>query len=206
MNLAGFVLYVGFSGGSVVQNWPANAEGAGDRGFNLWVGKIPWSRKWQCVPVFLPGKFHGQRSLVVYSSWGHKESDMTELLNSITHVFYVSLFIVLSVGHVLFFGTPWNAACQASLSFTISQSLLKLVSIESVMPSNHLILCHPLLLLPSVFPRIRVFCSESALCIKWPKYWIFSFSIGPSNVYSGLISFRIGAWYVVGLQCMVTIT
>ena len=78
MNLAGFVLYVGFPGGSVVQNWLANAEGAGDRGFNLWVGKIPWSRKWQCVPVFLPGKFHGQRSLVVYSPCGYKESDMTE--------------------------------------------------------------------------------------------------------------------------------
>ena len=100
MNLARFVLYAGFPGGSVIQNWPANAEGTGDRGFNLWGGKIPWSRKWQCVPVFLPGKFHGQRSLVVYSSWGHKESDMTELLNSITHVFYVSLFIVLSLGHV----------------------------------------------------------------------------------------------------------
>ena len=82
------------------------------------------------------------------------------------------------------------AALQASLSFTISQSLLKLMSIESVMPSNHLILCHPLLLLPSMFPSIRVFSNESALHIRWPKYWSFSFSISPSDEYSGLISFR----------------
>ena len=87
--------------------------------------------------------------------------------------------------------TPWTAACQASTSFTISQSLLKLMSIESVMPSNHLILCHPLLLLPSIFPSIRVFSNELALCIRWPKYWSFSFRTSPSNEYSGLISFRI---------------
>ena len=86
--------------------------------------------------------------------------------------------------------TPWTVACQASLSFTISWSLLKFMSIESMMPSNHLILCHPLLL-PSIFPSIRVFSSESALHIRWPKYWHFSFSISPSNEYSGLISFRI---------------
>ena len=85
---------------------------------------------------------------------------------------------------------PWPAAHQASLSITNSQSLLKLMSIESVMPFNHRILCHPLLLLPSIFPSIRVFSSESVLCIRWPKYWIFSFSINPSNEYSGLISFR----------------
>ena len=83
--------------------------------------------------------------------------------------------------------TPWTAAWQASLSFTISQSLLKLMSIESVIPSNHLILCHPLLLLPSISPSIRVFSSESALCIRWPKYWSVSFSISPSSEYSGLI-------------------
>ena len=88
--------------------------------------------------------------------------------------------------------TLWTAACQASLCFTISQSLLKLMSIESVMPSNHLILCHPLPLLPSIFPSIRVFSSESVLRIRWPKYWSFSFSISPSNEYSGLISFSIG--------------
>ena len=86
--------------------------------------------------------------------------------------------------------TPWAAAHQASLSITVSWSVLKLMSIESVMPSNHLILCHLLLLLPSVFPSIRVFSNESVLHIRWPKYWSFSFSISPSNEYSGLISFR----------------
>ena len=89
------------------------------------------------------------------------------------------------------FATSWTAAYQASLSITNSWSLLKLLSIESVMPSNHLSLCHPLLLLPSIFPSIRVFSSESVLRIRWPKYWSFSFSISPSNEYSGLISFRI---------------
>ena len=82
--------------------------------------------------------------------------------------------------------TPWTAACQASLSYTISQSVLKLMSIELVMPSNHLILCRPLLLLPSIFPSIRTFSSESALCTRWPKYWSFSFTISSSNEYSGL--------------------
>ena len=86
--------------------------------------------------------------------------------------------------------TPRTAACQASLSFTIFQGLLKLMSIESVMPSNHLILCRPLLLPPSILPSIRVFSSESALRIRWPKYWSFSFSLSPSSEYSGLISFR----------------
>ena len=86
--------------------------------------------------------------------------------------------------------TPWTAACQASLSFTTSWSLLKLISIEPVMPSNHLILCHPILLLSSIFPSIRAFSNELALWIRWSKSWNFSFSINPSNVYSGLISFR----------------
>ena len=89
------------------------------------------------------------------------------------------------------FATPWTAARQASLSITNSQSLLKLMSIESVMPSNHLILCHPLLLPPSIFPSITVFSNESVLHIRWPKYWSFSFSISPFNEYSGLISFKI---------------
>ena len=97
-------------------------------------------------------------------------------------------FVVHSLSHVWLLATPWTAACQASLSFTISRSLLKVTSIESVMPSNHLILYHPLLLLPSIFPSIRVFSNESALCIRWPKYW--GFSISPSNQYSGLMSFR----------------
>ena len=86
--------------------------------------------------------------------------------------------------------TPWTAACQDSLSFTISRSLLKLMSIELVISSKHLILCHPLLLLPSIFPSIRSFSNELALRIKWPKYWSFSFSISPSSEYSGLISFK----------------
>ena len=91
--------------------------------------------------------------------------------------------------------TPWTAAHQASLPFAISWSLLTLMSIESMMPSNHLILCHPLLLLPSIFPSVRVFPNESAVCIRWPKYWSFNFSMSPSNEYSGLISFRIlGLW------------
>ena len=86
---------------------------------------------------------------------------------------------------------PWTAACQPSLYFTISQTLLKHMSIELGTPSSHLILCHPLLLLPSIFPSIRVFSNESALCISWPKYWSFTFSISPSNEYSGLISFMV---------------
>ena len=98
---------------------------------------------------------------------------------------------VQSLGHVQLFVTPWTAACQASLSITNSRSLLKFMSIESVMPSNHLILCHPLLLPPSIIPSIRVFSNELVLHIRWPKYWSFSFSISSSNEYSGLISFRI---------------
>ena len=97
---------------------------------------------------------------------------------------------VQSLSHVWLFATPWNAAHQASLSITNSRSLLKLMSIESVMPSNHLILCCPLLLLPSIFPSIRVSSNEWTLCIRWPKYWSFSFNTSPSNEYSGLISFR----------------
>ena len=95
------------------------------------------------------------------------------------------------LSHVRLFVTPWTAGCQASLSITNFWSLLKLMSIESVMPSNHLILCCLLLLLPSIFPSIRVFSNESSLRIRCPKYWSFSFSISPSNEYSGLISFRI---------------
>ena len=96
---------------------------------------------------------------------------------------------VQSLSHVQLFVTPWTAARQPSLSFTISQTLLKLMSMESVMPSNHLVLCHPLLL-PSIFPSIRVFSSESVLGMRWPKYWSFCCSTSPSNEYSGLISFR----------------
>ena len=108
---------------------------------------------------------------------------------------YMSIHIytfrsVQLLSRVWLFETPWTTVRQASLSITNSRSLLKLMSIELVMPSKHLILCRPLLLPPSVIPRIRVFSNESVLCISWPKYWSFSFSISPSNEYSGLISFR----------------
>ena len=96
--------------------------------------------------------------------------------------------------------TPWTAACQASLSITNSQSLLELTSIKSVMPSNLLSLCHPLLLPPSIFPSIKVFSNESVLSIRWPRYWSFSFSISPSNEYSALISFRIDWFNLLAVQ------
>ena len=107
---------------------------------------------------------------------------------------------VQSLSHVRLFATPWTAACQVSLSITISQSLLKLMSIKSVMPSNHLILCHPLLLLPSIFLSIWVFSNESVLPIRMPKYWSFSFNISPSNEYSGLISFRMDQFDLLAVQ------
>ena len=103
---------------------------------------------------------------------------------------------VQSLRRVQLFAAPWTASRQASLSITNSCSLLKLMSVESVMPSNHLILCHPLLLLPSILPSIRVFSTESALRIRCPKCWSFSFNISPSYEYSGLISFRID-WFVI---------
>ena len=103
---------------------------------------------------------------------------------------YSSVSSVQLQSRIWLFATPWTAACWASLSITNSQSLLKLMSIGSMMPSNHLILCRSLLLPPSIFPSIRVFSNESVLCIRWPKYWSFNFSISPSNEYSGLISFR----------------
>ena len=102
--------------------------------------------------------------------------------------------------HVRLFVTPWTAAHQASLSFIISWSLLKLMSIKSVMPSSHFIFCCPLLLFPSIFPSVKVFSNEWALCIRWPKYWSFSFSISSSNDYSGLISFRIDWFDLIAVQ------
>ena len=113
---------------------------------------------------------------------------------------HLSPFVVQLLSHVHLFATQWTAAHQASLSFTTSRSWLKLMSIESLMPSNHLILCHPLLLPSSIFPNIRVFSNESVLCIRWPKYWNFSFSISPSNEYSGLISFRMDSLDLLVVQ------
>jgi len=107
---------------------------------------------------------------------------------------------VQSLIHVRLFATPWTSACQASLSITNSLSLLKLMFIESVMPSNHFILCHSLLLLPSIFPSIRVFSKTPALCIRWPKYWSFRFSISPSNEYSRLISFGMDWFDLLAVQ------
>ena len=115
------------------------------------------------------------------------------MTSSLSIVFFV---VIQLFSHVPLFATPWTAACQAPQSSTISGSLLKLMSIKSVMLSNHLILYHPLLLLPSMFPSIRVFSNESVIHIRWPKYWSFSFSISPSNEYSGLISFRMD-WFVL---------
>ena len=115
-------------------------------------------------------------------------------------MYYLQFSLVESLSRVRLFATPWIAAHQASLSITNSRSSLRLTAMESVMPSNHLILCHPLPLLPSIFPSIRVFSHESTLHIRWPKYWSFSFSISPSNEYSGLISFRIDRFDLLAVQ------
>ena len=134
-----------------------------------------WSRNQTRVSCIAGGFF---------TSWATRKAS-SQSLHSSKYLLFRSLI------HVRLFVTPGTAACQASLSITISLSLLKLLSIESVMPSNHPILCRPLLLVPSIFLSIRVFSNELALRIRWPKYWSFSFSISPSNEYSRLISFRI---------------
>ena len=149
---------------------------------NEYSGLISYRIDWfdlSCCPrdsqeSFLAPQFESNESSAISSLYG-------PTLTTI-HVVFQSL------SHIQLFATPWTIACQASLSFTVSQSLLRFMSIELVMPSNHLILCRPLLLLPSVFPRIRVFSSELTLPIRWPKYWSFSFSISPSN--SRLIFFK----------------
>ena len=136
-----------------------------------------------CVCVCVRQKFYysekGQRNLTQTLERGWSVPFLAGLFSS-----------VQSLSCVWLLATPWTAARQASLSITNSRSLLKLMSIKLVMPSNHLILFHPLLLLPSIFPSIRVFSNESVLCIRWPKYWSFSFNISPSNEHPGLISFR----------------
>ena len=120
------------------------------------------------------------------NTWTDKQNTYSELFSSVQFL-----------NHIQLFATPWTVACQAFLSITDSWSLLKFMSIQTVIASNHLILCHPLLLPPSIFPSIRVFPNESVLHIRWPKYWSFSFSISPSNEYSGQISFRMD-WFVKG--------
>ena len=110
------------------------------------------------------------------------------------------ILFVQSLSRVRLFATPWTAACQPSLSFTVSWSLFKLMSIESMMPSKHFILCCPLFLLLSIFPSISIFSSELPLCIRWPKYWSFRFSISPSNKCPGLISFRIDLFDLLAVQ------
>ena len=131
---------------------------------------------------------------ILYDSLGldGNQPCLPELAKMITIFknYTINISSVQSLSHVQLFVIPWTAACQASLSINNSWYLLKLMSIELLMPSNHLILCRPFLLLPSIFPSIRVFSNESALHIRWPKYWSFSFSISPSNRHPGLISFR----------------
>ena len=142
-----------------------------------------WGALWVFIKerLFLKAIVHYKLSASFNTLWGRRSVWFrnTETGSSVQSLSCVQLF-----------ATPWTAAHQASLSITNSQSLLKLMSIESVMPSNHLILCSPLLLPPSVFPSIRVFSNESVLHIRWPKYWSFSFNISPSNEHPGLISFR----------------
>ena len=138
---------------------------------------------------------------ILVSNTGFPKSHLQSSCVELTVHFLIQFSSVQLLSHVQLFAIPWTAACQASLSITNSGSWLKLISIEMVMPSNHPILCHPLLLLPSIFPSIRVFSNESTLHIRWPKDESFSFSISPSSEYSGLISFRMD-WLDLSLkQC-----
>ena len=149
--------------------------------------KHEWNRHWPFIYVFLlcllPFLFLPSLSFCPLSSLCFFKNCLRMAYKEVQRKceIYKKNAVVQSLSHVWLFATPWTIARQASLSFTISWSLLKLTSIELVVPPNHLVLCHPLLLLPSVFPSIRVFPNESALCIRWPKYWSFSFSISPSN-------------------------
>ena len=172
-----------------------------------WGWEDPLEEEMTTHSSILAWEFRGQRSLAGYSPWGCKRGGH-DLETKSQPLFYNWQMAVMWNVSVLFshsvcvqlFATPWIAACQASLSITNSRSLLKLISIGLVMPSNHLILCHPLLLLPSIFSSIRVFSNESALHIRWPKYWSFSFSISLSNEYSGLISFRMDWLNLLAVQ------
>ena len=144
----------------------------------------------------------GFQGVIILCDWGTWKPPAS-LCHHDYHLIQFSLFSCLfsSVPQsCTLFATPWTEAPQTSLSFTISRSLLKLMSFQLVMPSNHLILCCPLLLLPSIFPSIRVFSNELVLCIRWPKYWSFSFNISPSNEYSELISFRLEWFDLLAVQ------
>ena len=144
-------------------------------------------------------KFHVIRTTLIYL-FGYNLEPKSPDPQRLYSIHRRQVVAVQPFSHVRLFATPWTAACQASLSFTMFWSLLKLMSMELVMPPNHLVLYQPLLLLPSIFPSIRVFSNESALCIRWPTYWSFSFSSSPSNEYSGLISFRTDWFDLLAIQ------
>ena len=163
---------------------------------HLWVGKIPWRREWQPTPVFLPGEFHGKRSLVGYSPWSHKESDTTELLTLSRYLFLVKLFFCHHLPCCCSVAQSCLTLCDpmdcSTPEFLVLYSLLGFAQTHVHWVNNAIQPSHPLLpplALISIFSSIRVFSSELALHIRWPKYW--SFGISPSNGYSGLISFRI---------------
>ena len=196
----------------MVTNLPAMQETK----LHPWTEKILWRKKWLLTQVFLLREPQEERNLVGYSPWGHNESDMNWATNTHTHTsqkyniivlacidlvfirwmkrqhnsIIISVWSVQSLSRVQSFATLWTIARQASLSISNSWSPPKPMSIESMIPPKHLILYHPLLLLPSNFSSIMVFSNESALCIRWPKYWRFSFNISPWNEHPGLTSFR----------------
>ena len=165
--------------------------GSFDGGIGRWFLKQNWD--YDMGNLFWQDKF----MLISVSNWGLFPSSF---FPSLLPKYYHFSSVQFSRSVVSDSVTEWTEACQASLSITNSQSLLILTPIDSVMPSNHLILCHPLLLLPSIFPSIRVFANESVLRIRWPKYQSFSFSISPSNEYSGLISFRMDGLDLLAVQ------
>ena len=164
--------------------------------FCFWIFWGLWFLKAKCL---LKQIIYAVQSIIQKHNFVHLLGEHSGYLREDSY--YLSfVFVVQSLSCVQLFATPWTAACHASLSFTISQSLLKLLSIESVMPSNHLIFCRPLLLLPSIFPSIRVFSNDSALHITGLKYWSSSFCISPSSEYSELISFRMNWFDLLAVQ------
>ena len=185
--------------------WPLGQKDPLEKGMAIHSRILAWEIPW----IEKPSELQSVGSHRVRQDWSEwawtrfiiKYLLLTNLCNCvILELHFCSFSSDQLLSHIRLFVTPWAAACQASLSITNSWSLLRLMPIESAMPSNHLILCHPLLLLPSVFPSIRVFSNESVLHIRWPKYWSFSFSISPSNKYSGLISFRMDWFDLLAIQ------